>query len=727
MARIPRLRVSSAVKRAVWGGAIGLGVALLLLLLRSTELFETLELQLVDMRTRHHASRRIPDRRIVIAQIEETDVAEIQRQLAVPWPWPLEFNAHMIAVISEAGGTAVMVDILHLDRGAGPDDAADPEALSPAARQQRELEAEEAMTYADALEDFGKAAVAFELSNDPQYETPRRASAARSRLGAPKTEPPAVAIRRSGAQLPVRLVTKGAALLGFSNAVPDIDGVIRRAPVLGKWGEHTVLSLPLATARLAVGDKGLPGQALMEDGSFLVNHQEADFRGGYARVAPLQVLSWAMERGREGVLPAAAREALQGKIVVLGVNVAGIKDVVASPFGGTMDGPVFQATVLDNLLHGDGRVRAGSTTNLVVLLAFALLAGVLGALARGRFVPHLVPVGLAVACCFFAFQLFGGGTSIDLFTPLLALVLTWGGTTALRALTVGKRNRWLKGTFGRYMAPSIIEALKQDPALLELGGREREISVLFSDVAGFTSMSAALEAKDVVELLNRYLTHHCAAVLEEGGVVDKFEGDAVMAFWGDPVPQDDHAVRACRAALRVQADLPRLEPTLARFGVDHFAVRIGINTGTAVVGNMGSDQRFDYTCMGDTVNLASRLEGAGKAFETSILVGEATAAAVQDEILCKGLGQAVVVGRSEPVGVFEVLADRADASDKLHAHVQSFERSLDAARAGRLEEAREALAEAERLKPGDGPSRWFRGVLDGLDGAWDGVTVLSAK
>lgn len=725
MPRIPRLQVASGARRLVRGAAIGLLVAVVLALLRETDLFQSLELPLVDARTRHFAGDRAADARIVIAQIEETDIAAVRRQLGVRWPWPLEYNAHLVRVIDEAGAAALMVDILHLDRGAGPDDVPGTEELPPAARQQREIEAAGAAEYGAALKAFGKAAVAFELSDDPQYEVEARARVARTRLGTEAA--PVAGIHRRGAELPVRRVAENAGLLGFSNAVPDLDGVVRRAAVVGRWGDLAVLSLPLATARLARGARGLPAQSLNDDGSFLVNPQRADFRGGYARVAPIQMLEWAMTREAEGALPPAAKAALEGKIVVLGVNAAGVKDTIASPLGGTMDGPVFQATVLDNLLNGDGRARQPRTTNLVILALLAVLTGAACAAAGGRVLPHVPPLVLGAGCVLLGYAWFEGGRSIDLFTPLLGIGLAWGGATALRALTEGRRNRWLESTFGRYMAPSIIEALKEDPALLDLGGREREVSVLFSDVAGFTGMSARLAPADVVELLNRYLTDHCRAVLEEDGVVDKFEGDAVMAFWGDPVPQADHAARACRTALRVQGQLPRLGPELARLGLASFTVRIGINTGAAVVGNMGSDQRFEYTCMGDTVNLASRLEGAGKVFGAPILAGPHTAAAAAEAILCKPLGRVVVVGRSDGIELFEVLAQRSEASQDLASHVERFEQALAAAREGRLDDARRALDEAEALRPGDGPCAWFRGVLEGLDGPWDGLTVLTAK
>ena len=749
MRSIPTLTLFSKARRLLLGVGLGLLVAVLLAVLRGAELLESLELRLVDVRTRHFAPQRETDDRIVLMQIEESDVEDVRRDLGQPWPWPLETNAHMVRVLQEAGAAVLVVDVLHLDRGAGPDDVPAGTELPTAARRKREIEAKDADVYGKALAAFGEAVLGFELTMSTKYEVQARRAAALPRLGTDALPVGLDAFARPGASLPVRRVAAGAAQLGFTNAPPDLDGVVRHAAVVGRWGEHGVMSLPLAAAsrfaggaRLAAGTARTTGftggarrtgevvhvgeraQALMPGGRFLVNHGA----GRYARVAPAQVLAWAIERETAGKLPGAARTALEGRIVVLGVNLPGLKDVVASPLGGTMDGPAFQATVLDNLLHGDGRVRASRGANVLLLLGLAALAGLLGALVRGRWLPHLVPLGLGSLLVAGAYARFGAGVSIDLVTPLLALLLVWGGTFALRSLTEGRRNRWLEGAFGRYMSPALLAALQRDPSLLALGGRTRHVSILFSDVAGFTRLSENLAAEDVVRLLNRYLTDHCAAVMDEGGVVDKFEGDAVMAFYGDPVEQPDHALRACRTALRVQRELPRLRPLLDELGLADFDVRIGVNSGEAVVGNMGSDQRFDYTCIGDTVNLASRIEGAGKAFGTHLLVGGDTAQAVGDAMLFKPLGALVVVGREEPVEVCELLAERREADAELLAHVEAFARAVAAARAGKLDEARTALDEAGRLRPDDGPTAWLRATLAELgSGPWTGVTVLDRK
>jgi adenylate cyclase len=417
---------------------------------------------------------------------------------------------------------------------------------------------------------------------------------------------------------------------------------VRRAHPLAWLDGRPAASLPLAGALLLSpvapaegGGLTVGGRRvrLAEDGSFLVDFRARDPLRAYARVAPAEVIAWGQERGPDGALPAAARERLAGKIVILGVNLPGLQDVVPTPVSPALHGPALQATILDGLLGGETRVTAAAPLNLAWTLAAAGLVGLLSMWPRGRILPHVLTLAVLAAVVLVAFAAFARGLALDLFLPLAAAALTAGGTMAARLLTEGRYNRWLEGAFSRYLAPSVIEALKGDPRLLDLGGRSRDVSVLFSDVAGFTRLSEKLTPHQVVELLNVYLTHHCDAVFEQSGVVDKFIGDAVVAFWGDPVPQPDHALRACRAALAVQAGMPALEPVWRGLGLTEFKVRVGINAGLAVVGNLGSKQRFDYTAMGDTVNLASRLEGANKAFSTKILIGDGVRRAAGAAIL----------------------------------------------------------------------------------------------
>jgi len=733
---------------------IGAIVATLAALLRTTGPVERIELPLIDVRTRLAAGERAPDPRIVLVEVTDADVVALLDATLEPWPWRLGINATLVDTMHEAGAKVLVVDAYHFDQGAGSDDTRIKKALSEPEKQQLDGAAEEAAEYGAALARLGRTVVAFELTDRPNYDVEARRSSGLARLagktafGGERTDQGSYRFARAAGNWPVRRVAEGAAALGFANVAPDVDGIVRRAVVAGRAGDRPAASLALAAAALVadgatLGEYVAPhpltvggaARPIGDDASFYVDFRRATV-GAYPRIAPWLILQWAevdpatKQRRPESV--ASAKKALEGKIVVFGINLAGSEDLVQTPITANHPGPEFQATIIDDLLNGGGRLRASFPANTALLVVACLLAALAGTFLRGRVLPHLGALVVGAAVVAVAWGAFRAGVIFDVATPVAGAILASGAAFARRTTTQGRYNRWLEATTGRFLSPAVLDAIKRDPSLLDLGGRRRAITVLFSDVAGFTTISEKLAPKDVVELMNVHLTAHCDAVFEQGGTVDKFIGDAVMAFYGDPIAQDDHAARACRTALLVQERLPLLEPEWRRHGLTEFVVRIGLNSGEAIVGSMGSRHRSDYTCMGDTVNLASRLEGANKAFGTRILIGAATYDAAKGAIVAKRLGLLGVVGKNEPVAVYELLATRESAPPELLAHVAAFDRATEAARRGDLAAARAALAEAARLRPGDGPCHWFGKVLDRVEAGaepspWPGVIVLTGK
>lgn len=720
----PRGLVWSGKRRVLLGLGVGLVASLLLTLLRPTAPVEGAELQLIDVRTRAYVGTRPPDERLTLLMIGDQDLEFLKQRDAALWPWPLDYNRQIAQVAKASGAIGFVVDVLHLDRGTSIEEHPAPDTLTGMQQSMLEEEAYYAGAYGKAVSEFQHKALVYELTNTATYNYPARRETAMgpsTMPGLPAIEEPALA--RTQADLPVLALLKRKLPLGFANTATDPDGQVRRAPLLARWGSRRVPSLPMVMFRSLAPKADLPPH--MADGTFLLN-----FRGPAGRTYPVvtarQVLEW-FDEVKQDRVPDAARRAFEGRIVVFGISIGGARDIVSTAIGKTQLGTEYQATALDNMLHGDGRLRVPSWVNVLILLGLLSLAGVWMGARRHPLIALLGPVVLGVLLIGLSFPLFRGGWSIDLFTPLIGLLLTAVGTTTLWRFTEGRYNRWLEGTFGRYLAPSIIETLKKDPTRLNLGGHTRELSIVFTDVAKFTTISEGLESKQLVHLLNKYLTLHCAPVLDQEGVVDKFEGDAVMAFFGDPLDMPDHAVRACRACLKVQADLPSLEPTLRELGIESFHVRMGINSGPATVGNMGSSTRFDYTCMGDSVNLASRLEGANKAFGTSILLGAKTYELAAEHIYAKPLGGLLVVGKTVPVQVYELLGMRERPDPRLEAHIQAFEEALAAARRGDTTAAEVAIAKAEAERPGDPACWWLRSVLREHPTGWQGTTSLTSK
>ena len=245
-------------------------------------------------------------------------------------------------------------------------------------------------------------------------------------------------------------------------------------------------------------------------------------------------------------------------------------------------------------------------------------------------------------------------------------------------MTEQKEKRQVHGMFATFVSPDLVEELVKNPDMMKLGGEKRNLTVFFSDVAGFTSISEMLDAHDLVLLLNEYLTAMVDIILEHRGTVDKYEGDAIMAFWGAPVIFDEHAIETCHAALEMQEKMIELREKWKAEGKPHLAVRMGINTGEMVAGNMGSQERFDYTVMDDSVNLAARLEPANKVYGTYIMISEYTYDHVKDQFICRELDALQVKGKTEPVKVYELIATmEKGVSEDMEKVLEYYNQGLD--------------------------------------------------
>jgi adenylate cyclase len=324
-----------------------------------------------------------------------------------------------------------------------------------------------------------------------------------------------------------------------------------------------------------------------------------------------------------GLAPAGA---FKDKIVLVGATAIGIYDVRVTPFSGTFPGVEIHANIIDNILRNDPIGRPDWVTAVDVIAI--LLCGIGLSLAISRIRPlfgTLVTIGMIVLYALASEYVFVHAkiwlTSIY---PGMTMVFVFFGVTTFRYMTEEKKKREIKEAFSHYVAPSLVNNILLDPTKLVLGGEERRLSVLFSDIRGFTTISEALKPQELVKLMNDYLTPMTDVILANDGTVDKYMGDAIMAFWGAPVWQEDHQVRACRAALAMMDKLKELQVGWEQRGIPRIDIGIGISTGKLTVGNMGSATRFDYTVMGDSVNLGSRLEGLNKEYGTHIIVPKYT-------------------------------------------------------------------------------------------------------
>jgi adenylate cyclase len=418
-----------------------------------------------------------------------------------------------------------------------------------------------------------------------------------------------------------------------------------------------------------------------------------------------------------------------------------------------------QATVADNLLSGRFLKEAGAPRALsfLALLLLGPLVAFLVAAVERHLVGSLVAIALVAGwpvLCFAAFAL--RGWHLEMLAPAAAGLLALVVSLRYQVGSVDARARFIRRTFERYVSQAVVEEMLRHPERVRLGGERRELTVLFSDIRGFTSISERLAPEEVAALINGFFTPMTRVVLEQGGTLDKYMGDALMAFFGAPVAQEDHAVRACRAALAMGGELRRLNAEWRRDGRlpedVSVGLGIGLNSGPMSVGNMGSEQVFDYTVLGDNVNLGSRVEGLNKLYGTEILVTGGTVEAVRRAEAHPGVGSVPgflfreldrvrVKGKTEPVDLYELLAERP-APAAFEERARRFEEALALYRARRFAEAAAAFEALDvwtrRVTPsarpanGDPPSRLLaercrRLAADPPPPGWEPVETLTSK
>jgi adenylate cyclase len=361
-------------------------------------------------------------------------------------------------------------------------------------------------------------------------------------------------------------------------------------------------------------------------------------------------------------------QALKGKVVIIGYEPSGVQDLHQTPYARLMTGPEVHANIVETILTG-GSPRPVATPLRLVYLAVVLGLGValFFRLSPGR---GLAALGLlALSATAFSYLLFRGGWLLPAALPQAGLLLGYLGSLGLRLTGEERERARLRQIFGRYVSGEVVEKLLASGKQPDLGGEAFTVTVLFADIRNFTTMSESLSPQEVVEMLNTYFSRACEPILAQGGMVDKFIGDAVMAVFGAPAPQPDHARRAVQAALAMLEQAREFRAWMAeRFqdrGGNNFHIGIGLHTGEAVVGNIGSPARFEFTAIGDTVNTASRLEGLTKELGWSIIGSEATIKAAGPGVLLGSRREIQVKGRQEPVTVLEVkgLEELTEARD----------------------------------------------------------------
>ena len=430
-----------------------------------------------------------------------------------------------------------------------------------------------------------------------------------------------------------------------------------------------------------------------------------------------------------------------------GLTATGTHDLNPTPFGAREAMLGVHVNVFNTILTQNFLDRLPQCANTLIMLVLGILVGIL--IPRFKALPGagviFVILSVYVVGAFGAFIKMGYW--IDVLGPVATLILGYLSITIYDYVQKEKEKEFVQGAFGHYLDPKVIDQLVENPEQLgQLGGDQRVMTAFFSDVASFSTISESLTPVELVELLNEYLTEMCDIIGDHGGTIDKFEGDAIIAFYGAPLKTDDHAVKSVLAAVDMQARITELRENWVETGKmeelremwieqgrgDFFHVRMGINTGEMVVGNLGSNSRVDYTIMGDSVNLAARLEGAGKAYNVATMISETTYRAAREVIDVRKLDSLRVVGRDEPVRVYEILGRAGEVAEKKMEVVEMYQAGLGLYKERQWTEAISTFENGLQIDPLDGPCRVFMERCQEYMQApppedWDAVHVLDSK
>lgn len=438
------------------------------------------------------------------------------------------------------------------------------------------------------------------------------------------------------------------------------------------------------------------------------------------------------------------------KIVLIGSTMPEDKDILPISFArGEQEGDnliygvEIHANAIQNILNKDFIVNEPNWLQIVLIIALTVGMFFLSSLmkeikfANGIMVEAInlaLVAGLFVGLRELSFYLFSEHNFLfTLYSTFMAVGLGYIGSTAYNFISERKQKGMIKGMFSQYVSGAVVDDLISDPGKLQLGGERRELSVFFSDIAGFSTFSENKEPEELVRFLNEYLSAMTQIVFENKGTLDKYIGDAVMAFWGAPTPINDHAFHAVKSALQMQAKIFELREAWRKEGQPLIHARMGINTGDMVVGNVGGIQRFDYTVMGDNVNLASRLEGANKEYGTSIMVAETTYDLVKDRFHSRELDFLVVKGKTKPIKVYEIIDHiEKPLSESKSKSLDAYNRGLINYKAAHFDEAIECFKEALKFDSDDYTSEMYIKRCTSLKEDppptdWDGVFHLKTK
>jgi len=714
------MELSKPVKKRLTATAVGVSVFLLALALHGTGLLEIAELKTLDHRYNRYADPAKAGKDIVLVAVDEASLETFGR-----WPWPRDRHGYVVHYLKEAGAKAIVFDILFLEPDEGGEEFDD--------------------AFAQEVRAAGNVFLPILLQTSPSPDSTPAHLLAKATVPVERKSatPDELLSPYQGVKLPISPLAEAARGFGYINLFPDFDGTARRLPLVTQVQDSDFPQLAVAVARYLLGADRMereprrlrlgPATVPLTAQGDLVIDWHGTLEGKTYPSYSIGAVLRSFTEMRNGERPFLDPALFKDKIVFVAATAAGTYELRVTPLSPFTPGVLIHMAALDNILRGRYMQPAPYWGFALATLILCLGTAWSFMLLQHQTLKLALIAGIAMAYYGLAVHSFTShGLWLELAFPEGALAVTFAVVATVEYLTEGRQRRQLRAVFDKYMAPEVVEEIMRNPEGITLGGEKKELTVSFSDIAGFTTISEKLEPEALVELLNQYLSAMTDIILKHRGNVNKYLGDGIMAIFGAPRGDPNHAPLACYAALDSQVELARLREVWKAQGHPEIVARIGINSGPLVVGNMGSQARMEYTVMGDSVNLASRLEGANKFYDTLILLGPRTYELAKGNIEAREVDLLRVKGKREPVVVYELLARKGGLNAEKQRVVETYLDGLATYKRRDFAQAKRKFEETLALDPSDGPSKVYRARAETYLATppswdWDGVYELKAK
>ena len=739
------------------------------------------ELTTIDFRYRQYSRPTPRTNDIVIIDVSDESIKRLEPQFG-RWPWPRAIHTEVLKYLSAAGAKVVGFDIIFSEQSRRQEidhslirdlnvlaeNIDRPAVLEDLKKKLKDLDTRrDDDVFAEAVKTAGNVvqAIYFDLSGEhdgtaghERYEDSQIIETDLKKSGLHLEGIPFVPAA-SQVTLPYPTLMERSLGMGHINFFPDEDGVCRRYyPLISFNGKNELypsFALAMAAAfmgiqkqeirfaddRIIMGNSFIP---LNHDGSVLINYQGGSmaetgektlrYRSFYSYLPYHEVLASAQLK-RSGLTPVVPPDVFKDRIVLIGVTAAGLKDLRSTPIHPTLPGIEITANSIDNILSQRFLKTLAPRYENVYLLFLTLIAVLISLrLSSIRGFLCFMLYGLSILAAHWI--LFGKGFILPLAAPVILIIGAYISGIIVKYIISEKDKRFLKYAFGHYMSHAVVNEILRTPEKLKLGGERKYLTVMFTDIEKCTVLSEQLSPEDFTRLINEYFTRMTRCIFKTGGILDKFVGDGMSAEWNIPQEKPDHAAAACEAALWMLDELKLFNEKNRRENRPEIRMRIGIMTGDMIVGNMGSDNIFDYTVCGVNANTSSRLETLNKEFGTRVLVSGTTYLETRkffpEKYLFRKIANVVVIGRTEPLEVFEIVGwkDRI-TQDKMRA-ILKFNYGFSLYVGGQFSDAVKAFEETLEVDPDDGPAKTYSRLCRELKDSpyppdWEGSYYQKSK